>query len=53
MMNLRLCLLCLLFFVLATTDVFADNGDADSVSVIRELCQNGQTEGGRIQAIIG
>jgi hypothetical protein len=49
-MNLRLCLLCVPFFVLATTDVFADDGGVDPDSVIRELCQNGRTEGAYMQS---
>jgi hypothetical protein len=49
-MNLRLCLLCVSFFVLATTDVFADDEGADPDSVIRELCQNGRTEGAYMQS---
>jgi hypothetical protein len=49
-MNLRLCLLCVPFFVLATADVFADDGGADPDSVIRELCQNGRTEGAYMQS---
>ena len=47
-MNLRLRLLCVPFFVLAVTDVFADDGGADPV--IRELCQNGRTEGVYMQS---
>jgi hypothetical protein len=49
-MNLRLCLLCVPFFVLATTDAFADDGGADLDSVVRELCQNGRTEGAYMQS---
>jgi hypothetical protein len=49
-MNLRLCLLCVPFFILSTTDVFADDGGADGNSVIRELCQNGRTEGAYMQS---
>jgi len=49
-MNLRLCLLCVPFFVLATTDVFANDGGADPDSVIPELCQNGRTEGAYMQS---
>jgi hypothetical protein len=47
-MNLRLRLLCVPFFVLTATDVFADDGSADAV--IRELCQNGRTEGVYMQS---
>jgi hypothetical protein len=49
-MNLQLYLLCVPFFVLATTNAFADNGGADPDSVIRELCQNGRTEGAYMQS---
>ena len=49
-MNLRLYLLCVPFFVLATTDVFADDGGADPDTVIGGLCQNSQTEGACMQS---
>ena len=49
-MNLRLCLLCVPFFVIATTDIFADDAGADPDSVIRELCQNGRAEGVYMQS---
>ena len=49
-MNLRLCLLCVPFLVIATTDIFADDAGADPDSVIRELCQNGRAEGVYMQS---
>jgi hypothetical protein len=38
------------FFVIATTDIFADDAGADPDSVIRELCQNGRAEGVYMQS---
>jgi len=51
-MNLRLGLLCVPFFVLATADVFATDGGADPDSEIRDLCQNGRPEGAYMQSFV-